>query len=108
MKRLRIVHGLKFVVLFFLSTISFASSFNPDSVCPTKVSAKVIAVEEIEAPFSSLPKNRINFEVLEVIQSQDDIGKNLTLEVVRNGPVNFVSGEVYTISLRNGYLCHFE
>lgn len=70
--------------------------------CPEKYIATVTNVEEVESS-SALPKVEVDFQVIQVLKGDKQISKKI--QVVKDGPLKFKSGEIYTVETNNSWLC---
>lgn len=95
--------ALKLSVLLAFHGIGKAnatSAFN--MACPDKFIATVTNVEDVEAK-SAFPKVEVDFQVIQTLKGESKVSKKIT--VVRDGPVKFKSGEIYTVESNNQWLC---
>lgn len=102
LKRLGMV-ALSVIVLtnILMSQSVFAtSSFNLS--CPEKYIATVTNVEDVEAP-TSLPKVEVDFQIIQTLKGEKVNTKKI--QVVKDGPVKFKSGEIYTLESNDVWLC---
>lgn len=92
----------KLVLIFFSfnSNTSFAIS-NFSFICPDKFQAKVESIQEVES--THFPKVEVTFAVTENFKGQKFNSKKI--EVIKDGPVQFKTGEIYTIDSRDKWLC---
>ncbi|MCK5074103.1 MAG: hypothetical protein KAQ98_11805 [Bacteriovoracaceae bacterium] len=95
------------IILIFTTNDVFATmSFNAE--CPDEFEGTATRVfdAETEIPGEGLghmAKWEIHFDVLSKIRGNV---KNLTvIRILKHGPVKFMEGATYTVSLRNGFLC---
>ncbi len=88
------------IVFTFNSNYSHAIS-NFSYICPDKFNAKVESIKEIES--QNFPKVEVVFSVKENLKGQKFSTK--TIEVIKDGPVQFKTGEVYTIDSKEKWLC---
>ncbi len=87
---------------FIFCRSSFAVSLQSNQ-CPTQFVGNVVAVSSPQAPFHSLSKVKVRFEVS--IQIQGELSEYREIEVLKYGAYKFVAGEKYDVSLRNGFIC---
>jgi hypothetical protein len=99
---------LKMVALHFfflaLPVLGLNSAFGTTHLgasCPQKFIATVTNIEEL--PISTFPKVEVDFQVIQVITG--DRVASRKIQVVKNGPVQFKNGEIYTIESRENWLC---
>jgi hypothetical protein len=69
--------------------------------CPEKIIATVTNV--VEVPTNLFPKVEVDFQVIQTIKGDEVASRKI--QVVKDGPVQFKSGETYTIELRDNWLC---
>jgi hypothetical protein len=74
---------------------------NQGSTCPQKFIATVINVAEIRS--GMFPKVEVDFQVIQIIKGEKISSKKI--QVLKNGPVEFKSGEIYTVESRENWLC---
>jgi hypothetical protein len=72
--------------------------------CPEKFIGTVVNVEDVVA--SSYPKVEVSFQVIQTLKGTESAMKKIQL--VKNGPLNFKSGEIYTVEMRDAWLCTAE
>lgn len=102
MKRLGMVL-LKFTVILTtikVSEVKATSAFNLS--CPEKYIATVTNVEDVEAN-TAFPKVEVDFQVIQTLKGEKSFSKKL--QIVKDGPVKFKSGEIYTVESNNSWLC---
>ncbi len=69
--------------------------------CPEKFIGTVISVEDVVA--AAYPKEEVSFQVIQTLKGMEmPIRK---IQLVKNGPLNFKSGEIYTVEMRDSWLC---
>lgn len=101
-KRLGMV-ALK-VTLLAISLSGPLSSFGTTQFgvsCPQKFIATVTDVQDV--PAGMFPKVEVDFQVIQTLKGDQISSKKI--QVVKNGPVQFKSGEIYTIESRENWLC---
>lgn len=76
------------------------STFNLS--CPEKFIATVTNVEDVEVS-SAFPKVEVDFQIIQTLKGEKLISKKI--QVVKDGPVKFKSGEIYTVESNNIWLC---
>ncbi len=76
------------------------STFNLS--CPEKYIATVTNVEDVEVS-SAFPKVEVDFQIIQTLKGEKLVSKKI--QVVKDGPVKFKSGEVYTVESNNIWLC---
>jgi hypothetical protein len=76
------------------------STFN--LACPEKFIATVTNVEDIESS-STFPKVEVDFQIIQTLKGEKILSKKI--QVVKDGPVKFKSGEIYTVESNNIWLC---
>ena len=96
-------HFLAIVTLTFTMSSKGAratTSFNLS--CPEKFIATVTNVEDVEAS-SQFPKVEVDFQIIQTLKGEKLFSKKI--QVVKDGPVKFKSGEIYTVESNNVWLC---
>lgn len=99
-KRIGIIALNFFVLVFFIpkdgkSTTQIAGS------CPQKFIATVTNIEDVEA--GSFPKVEVSFLIIQNLYGDQISSKKI--KVVKDGPVQFKNGEIYTVELNENWLC---
>jgi hypothetical protein len=72
--------------------------------CPEKFIGTVVNVEDVVA--SAYPKVEVSFQVIQTLKGSETATRKIQL--VKNGPLNFKNGEIYTIEMRDAWLCTAE
>lgn len=88
---------------FVLATLS-SSAFGITQVgvsCPQKFIATVTNVEDVQS--GVFPKVEVDFQVIQTLKGDQISSKKI--QVVKDGPIHFKSGEIYTIESRENWLC---
>lgn len=75
------------------------STFNLS--CPEKYIATVTNVEDVAS--STFPKVEVDFQIIQTLKGEKILSKKM--QVVKDGPVQFKSGEIYTLEVRDQWLC---
>lgn len=70
--------------------------------CPEKFIATVTNVEEVEVT-TAFPKVEVDFQVIQTLKGESQQSKKI--RVVKDGPVKFKSGEIYTVESNSNWLC---
>ena len=101
-KRLGMV-ALEIAMVLVSMTLPFSSFATTQFgiACPQKFIATVTNVEDV--PASVFPKVEVNFQVIQNLKG--DEFSNKKIQIVKDGPVQFKSGEIYTIESRDQWLC---
>jgi hypothetical protein len=100
-------NGLGMVSLLSLVVITIAgpmSAFGTTSFgvsCPQKFIATVTNVTDVES--AAFPKVEVDFQVIQTLKGNDISSKKI--QIVKDGPVQFKSGEIYTVESRENWLC---
>lgn len=71
------------------------------STCPQKFIATVTNVEDVKT--GVFPKVEVDFQVIQTLKGDQVASKKI--QIVRDGPVQFKSGEIYTVESRENWLC---
>jgi hypothetical protein len=69
--------------------------------CPEKYIATVINVEDVAS--STFPKVEIDFQIIQTLKGEKIQSKKI--QVVKGGPIEFKSGEIYTLEANDQWLC---
>lgn len=69
--------------------------------CPEKYIATVTNVEDVES--STFPKVEVDFQIIQTLKGESIVSKKIL--VVKDGPIKFKSGEIYTLEANNQWLC---
>lgn len=102
MKHIQRLGLVGFLVGIFSSTLYATTQIG--FACPEKFIGTVTNVEDIVA--STYPKVEVSFQVIQTLKgSVETIRK---IQLVKNGPLNFKNGEIYTVEMRNAWLCTAE
>jgi hypothetical protein len=72
--------------------------------CPLKFIGTVVNVEDVVA--SAYPKVEVSFQVIQTLKGAEATLKKIQL--VKNGPLEFKNGEIYTVEMRDAWLCTAE
>jgi hypothetical protein len=70
--------------------------------CPEKFIATVTNVEEVEVT-TAFPKVEVDFQIIQTLKGNEVSTKKI--RVVKDGPVKFKSGEIYTVEANSSWLC---
>lgn len=93
---------------FFISlsnNVSATTNFSPES-CNTGFFGVVKSVANSSAPSSSLPKERITFEVKETLKGEP--GLEYSLDIIKGGPHTFKIGEKFRVYAEDYLVCDFQ
>ena len=102
MKRLGMVAlKMSLITMSILSPIITNATTQLGAACPQKFIATVTNIEDVEA--GAFPKVEINFQVIQNLKGDEIASKKI--QIVKNGPVQFKSGEIYTVESRENWLC---
>lgn len=69
--------------------------------CPQKFIATVTNVEDVQN--GVFPKVEVDFQVIQTLKGESLSSKKI--QIVKDGAVQFKSGEIYTIESRENWLC---
>ncbi len=69
--------------------------------CPEKYIATVTNVEDVAS--STFPKVEVDFQIIQTLKGEKILSKKI--QVVKDGPVQFKDGEIYTLEANNQWLC---
>lgn len=71
------------------------------ATCPQKYIATVTNVEDV--PAATFPKVEVAFQIIQTLKGDSAIYKKI--QIVKDGPIQFKSGEIYTVESRENWLC---
>lgn len=102
MKQLQRLGMVGFLVGLFSSPLYSTTQIG--WTCPEKFIGTVINVEDVVA--ATYPKVEISFQVIQTLKGTESATRKIQL--VKNGPVEFKNGEIYTVEMRDAWLCTAE
>ena len=70
--------------------------------CPEKYIATVTNVEDVDSS-AALPKVEVDFQIIQTLKGEEIRSKKI--QVVKDGPIKFKSGEIYTLEANKIWLC---
>lgn len=70
--------------------------------CPQKFIGTVTNVEDVGFQ-ASLQKVEVDFQIIQTLKGDKAITKKI--QVVKGGPIEFKSGEIYTVESNEAWLC---
>ena len=97
--------GLVTITFGLVSSLTGSNAFATSTfnlACPEKYIATVTNVEDIEAQ-SAFPKIEVDFQIIQTLKGEKILSKKI--QVVKDGPVKFKSGEIYTVESNDVWLC---
>lgn len=101
-KRLGMVaFHLSLVAATILGPISAFGTSQQGPACPQKYIATVTNVEDVQA--GTFPKVEVDFQIIQTLKGEQISSKKI--QIVKDGPVHFKSGEIYTVESRENWLC---
>ncbi len=89
------------LVALVLASIKVHATTQVFGSCPEKFIATVTNVEDVDA--TAFPRVEVNFQVIQTLKGADVASKKI--QIVKGGPVEFKSGEIYTIEFRDNWIC---
>ncbi|MFA6238801.1 MAG: hypothetical protein WC635_15805 [Bacteriovorax sp.] len=92
------------ISLLSVSILGPLSAFGTTQVgfaCPQKFIATVTDVEDVQS--GAFPKVEVNFQVIQTLKGDQVSSKKI--QIVKDGPMQFKSGEIYTVESRENWLC---
>ena len=102
MKRLgKVTINISLLVITILAPVSAYSTTQFGVACPQKFIATVTNIEDVSA--GAFPKVEVDFQVIQTLKGDQISSKKI--QIVKNGPVQFKSGEIYTVESRENWLC---
>jgi hypothetical protein len=96
-----VAFNLSLALLLSMGSLSVFATTQVGASCPQKYIATVTNVEDI--PSSAFPKVEVDFQVIQTLKGDQITSKKI--QIVKDGPVNFKSGEIYTVESRENWLC---
>lgn len=94
------------VIVFGLAvslTVQEAQSMSAFNLaCPEKYIATVTNVEEVDSK-ALVPKVEVDFQIIQTLKGDSITSKKM--QVAKDGPVQFKSGEIYTVEANDVWLC---
>lgn len=94
-----IIFGLGFTIM----TVQEARSMTAFNLaCPEKYIATVTNVEDIDSS-AIVPKIEVDFQIIQTLKGSNIVSKKI--QVAKDGPVQFKSGEIYTVEANDIWLC---
>lgn len=91
-----------FCLVTFFTTLNALATAQFAFTCPNKFIATVTNVEEVQA--TAFPKIEVSFQVIQNIKG--DSFETKKIQVVKDGPVEFKTGQTYTVETRDSWLCN--
>ena len=93
------IFGLGFTIMSVQEARSM-TAFNLS--CPEKYIATVTNVEEVDSK-ALVPKVEVDFQIIQTLKGDSIISKKI--QVAKDGPIQFKSGEIYTLEANDIWLC---
>ncbi|MBC7539284.1 MAG: hypothetical protein H7281_10715 [Bacteriovorax sp.] len=101
-KRLGMVaFNMSLVAITILGSLSAFGTTQIGVACPQKFIATVTNIEDV--PAGAFPKVEVDFQVIQTLKGEQISSKKI--QIVKDGPVQFKSGEIYTVESRENWLC---
>lgn len=94
-----------FKMLLALSVISTTPAYALTQIgfsCPEKYIATVIGVNDVAS--NQFPKVEVDLQVIQTLKGDEITSKRF--QMVKDGPIQFKTGVVYTVEFNNGWLCN--
>jgi hypothetical protein len=104
MKQLNGLRKVTFSLAMAAATLVISPSFATTQYglsCPQKYIATVTNIEDVES--GTFPKVEVNFQIIQTLKGDQITSKKI--QIVKGGPVQFKSGEIYTVESRENWLC---
>lgn len=89
---------LTFLILTSTAKANASFAFS----CPNKFIATVTNVEDLQNV--GFPKVEVNFQVIQSLKG--DTFESKKIQVVKDGPIEFKTGQTYTVETRDNWLCN--
>lgn len=93
--------NLSLIAMTMIGPISVFATTQVGLACPQKFIATVTNIEDV--PNGIFPKVEVNFQVIQTLKGDQFTSKKI--QIVKDGPVQFKSGEIYTVESRENWLC---
>lgn len=87
---------------FILGAQSANAMSSMSFTCPEKYIATVTNVEDVQSS-SALQKVEVDFQIIQTLKGEKILSKKM--QVVKDGPIQFKSGEIYTLEANDIWLC---
>jgi len=91
-------------MLIALTTITTAPAYALTQIgfsCPEKYIATVINVNDVAS--NQFPKVEVDLQVIQTLKGDNVSTKKF--QMVKDGPIQFKTGVVYTVEFNHGWLC---
>jgi hypothetical protein len=92
--------------LIFLSSTVFATVTISEIDCPEQFEGKVRAIVQEFGPEKTMSFQKVVFDNLHTLKGE--VPKNVSLDILKNGPFSIEAGEEYRVQLNEGKLCWIE
>lgn len=93
-------------LLSLFATSSFATVTIDQIDCPEQFEGKVRAIVQDFGPEKTMSFQKVVFDNLHTLKG--DVPKNVSLDILKNGPFSIEAGEDYRVQLNDGKLCWIE
>lgn len=105
-KRNRPVLVLSLILVMQIISTQAWGSLAIEYNCPKKFIGKVSEIAAPETPLHSLPKQLVEFKVIEHIEG--DLQEFQYLEMLKNGPIEVEKGKKYLIEMNGNFICKIQ
>jgi hypothetical protein len=108
MKQLNVLRKTAITTLLSFSSLIILGVQNAQAMstyglaCPEKYIATVTNVEDVQAT-TAVPKVEVDFQIIQTLKGESITTKKL--QVAKGGPVEFKSGQIYTLEANDSWLC---
>ena len=107
MKQINVLRQAAISLLGFTSLIILgvqnAQAMSATSfACPEKYIATVTNVEDVQSS-TAIQKVEVDFQIIQTLKGDSVVSKKL--QIAKDGPIQFKSGEIYTLEANNAWLC---
>ncbi|MDO9182176.1 MAG: hypothetical protein Q7U04_07195 [Bacteriovorax sp.] len=96
-----VVFKIGFIAIAILSPLQIFATTQTGVSCPQKFIATVTNIADVEA--GAFPKIEVDFQVIQNLKGDQITSKKI--QIVKDGPIQFKSGEIYTVESRENWLC---
>lgn len=96
-----VTFNLSLAAMIILGPATALATSQVGSSCPQKYIATVTNVEDV--PAGAFPKVEVDFQIIQTLKGNEITTKKI--QIVKDGPLKFKSGEIYTVESRDNWLC---
>lgn len=93
--------------LLSLFSLSAFATVTVDAIdCPEQFEGKIRAIVDEFGPEKAISFQTVVFDNLQTLKGE--VPKNVSLDIMKNGPFSLEAGEEYRVQLNEGKLCWIE